>query len=80
LYLDESDRNTDDASTIRLNQVNLTYRFQQGFVQKLKMRNLSMSLQGDNLKIWNFNKWDVDPFSRTIPIPPTFTFNLTANF
>lgn len=80
LYLDESDRNTDDASTIRLNQVNFTYRFPSSLVKKLAMANLSMSVQGDNLYIWNFNKWDVDPFSRTIPIPPTFTFNLTANF
>lgn len=80
LYLDESDRNTDDASTIRLNQVNFTYRFPSSLVKKLAMTNLSMSLQGDNLKVWNFNKWDVDPFSRTIPIPPTLTLNLTANF
>jgi TonB-linked SusC/RagA family outer membrane protein len=80
LYLDESDRNTDDASTIRLNQVNFTYRFPSSLVKKLAMTNLSMSVQGDNLYVWNFNKWDVDPFSRTIPIPPTFTLNLTANF
>ena len=80
LYLDESDRNTDDASTIRLNQVNLTYRFSQNLVKKLGIKNLSMSAQADNLYIWNFNKWDVDPFSRTIPIPPTFTLNVTANF
>ena len=80
LYLDESDRNTDDASTIRLNQVNFTYRFPKKLVNKLSMSNLSVSAQADNLYIWNFNKWDVDPFSRTIPIPPTFTLNITANF
>ena len=80
LYLDESDRNTDDASTIRLNQVNFTYRFPSSIVKKLAMTNLMVSIQGDNLYVWNFNKWDVDPFSRTIPIPPTFTLNLTANF
>lgn len=80
LYLDESDRNTDDASIIRLNQVNFTYKFPSILVKKLAMTNLSLSVQGDNLHIWNFNKWDVNPFSRTIPIPPTFTFNLTANF
>lgn len=80
LYLDESDRNTDDATTIRLQQVNLTYRFPDNLAKKLAMQNLSMSLQGDNLYVWNFNKWDVDPISRTIPIPPTFTLNVTANF
>ncbi|WP_203257148.1 SusC/RagA family TonB-linked outer membrane protein [Hyunsoonleella ulvae] len=80
LYLDESDRNTDDATTIRLAQVNLSYRFPDYLANKLAMRNLSVSIQGDNLKVWNFNKWDVDPISRTIPIPPTFTLNVTANF
>jgi len=80
LYLDESDRNTDDATTIRLAQVNLSYRFPDNLANKLAMRNLSVSIQGDNLKVWNFNKWDVDPISRTIPIPATFTLNVTANF
>jgi TonB-linked SusC/RagA family outer membrane protein len=80
LYLDESDRNTDDASTIRLQQINLSYRFPDSLTEKLAMRGLTMSLQADNLKVWNFNKWDVDPISRTIPIPPTFTLNITANF
>lgn len=80
LYLDESDRNTDDASTIRLQQINLSYRFPESLTEKLAMRGLTLSLQADNLKVWNFNKWNVDPISRTIPIPPTFTLNITANF
>ena len=80
LYLDESDRNTDDASYIRLAQVNLSYQFPQNLVEKLSMSSFALSLQADNLKVWNFNKWDVDPISRTLPIPPTFTLNLTATF
>ena len=80
LYLNESDRNTDDASYIRLAQVNLSYQFPQNLVEKLSMSSFALSLQADNLKVWNFNKWDVDPISRTLPIPPTFTLNLTATF
>lgn len=80
LYLDESDRNTDDATNIRLNQINFTYQFPKDLVEKLSMRSFSLGLQADNLKVWNFNKWDVDPFSPIIPIPPTFTLNLTTTF
>ncbi|XCF06345.1 SusC/RagA family TonB-linked outer membrane protein [Tamlana crocina] len=80
LYLDESDRNTDDASYIRLSQVNLSYQFPESLTKKLSMNSFTVSLQADNLKVWNFNKWDVDPISRTIPIPPTFTLNLTTTF
>ncbi|KPM33094.1 TonB-dependent receptor plug [Croceitalea dokdonensis DOKDO 023] len=80
LYLDESDRNTDDATNIRLQQVNFTYQFPKELVDKLSMTNFSVSLQADNLKVWNFNKWDVDPFSPLIPIPPTFSLNLTTTF
>ncbi|SFD34761.1 SusC/RagA family TonB-linked outer membrane protein [Algibacter pectinivorans] len=80
LYLDESDRNTDDASYVRLAQVNLSYKFPQNLTKKLSMNSFTVSLQADNLKVWNFNKWDVDPVSRTIPIPPTFTLNLTTTF
>ncbi|WP_147678106.1 SusC/RagA family TonB-linked outer membrane protein [Algibacter pacificus] len=80
LYLNESDRNTDDASYIRLSQVNLSYQFPETLTKKLSMNSFTVSLQADNLKVWNFNKWDVDPVSRTIPIPPTFTLNLTTTF
>ena len=80
LYLDESDRNTDDATNIRLQQVNFTYQFPQELTEKLAMKSFSISLQADNLKVWNFNKWNVDPFSPVIPIPPTFTLNLTTTF
>ncbi|PQJ69240.1 SusC/RagA family TonB-linked outer membrane protein [Polaribacter butkevichii] len=80
LYLNESDRNTDDASYIRLAQVNLSYQFPESLTKKLSMNSFTVSLQADNLKVWNFNKWDVDPVSRTIPIPPTFTLNITTTF
>ncbi|MFS4418679.1 SusC/RagA family TonB-linked outer membrane protein [Maribacter sp. 2307ULW6-5] len=80
LYLDESDRNTDDATNIRLQQINFTYQFPKDLVEKLSMRSFSIGLQADNVKVWNFNKWDVDPFSPLLPIPPTFTLNLTTTF
>ncbi|MDP5229179.1 MAG: hypothetical protein NWQ38_02205 [Cellulophaga sp.] len=80
LYLNESDRNTDDASNIRIAQVNLAYQFPTNVVQKLNMQSFMISLQADNLKVWNFNKWNVDPISPFIPIPTTVTLNLSTTF
>lgn len=74
------DRFVDDASHIRLSQISLGYAFPAKFIKNTGMNALRMGLQLDNVTVWNFNKWDVDPENSLIPRPTTITLNLNASF
>ncbi|WP_158655272.1 SusC/RagA family TonB-linked outer membrane protein [Flavivirga eckloniae] len=75
-----SDELVDTAAHIRLSQVSLGYNFKEAILNKLGMSTLSIGLQADNIAVWNFNKWDVDPESSFIPRRATYTFNISASF
>ena len=70
----------DSASHIRFREIILGYRFQEDVLNKIKLQDLSLSIQARNLGLINFNKWDKDPESILFPVSPTFTFNLSAKF
>ncbi|WP_303316524.1 SusC/RagA family TonB-linked outer membrane protein [Flavivirga abyssicola] len=73
-------RFVDDASHIRLSQVSLIYALPSKFLKKIKLNSLKMGLQLDNVYVWDFNKWNVDPGNTLIPLPRTLTLNLNASF
>lgn len=75
-----SDKFVDDASFIRLQQLSLQYTLPTTAIKKLGVTNFGIGLQADNVAVWNFNKWDVDPQSPNIPLPPTYTLKLSINF
>ena len=55
-----SDRYVEDASFVRFTYVQLSYRFKKKFVQSLGLRNLQLSLAGQN--ILTFSKYSgIDP-------------------
>ncbi|GAA3604413.1 SusC/RagA family TonB-linked outer membrane protein [Flavivirga amylovorans] len=81
-------QNIDDASHIRLREVVLSYQLDQKIANKIGLNGLSINLQGRNLALINFNKWDVDPEGLIVTQNkptfftqrPTFTIGVNANF
>ncbi|MFS4467853.1 SusC/RagA family TonB-linked outer membrane protein [Maribacter sp. 2210JD10-5] len=78
--LKKSDKFYDSAAHIRLSQINLRYTFSQFLTKKLAMKSLQIGLQADNVAVWDFNRWNVDPENFFIGQQPTFTLNLNASF
>ncbi|MFT5646836.1 MAG: TonB-linked SusC/RagA family outer membrane protein [Aureispira sp.] len=85
LGFDESDRFLQDASYVRLRNVQVGYNFPKKFIEKTFMTGLSLRLQGENL--FTITKWNgFDPESnRTTdvyqyPTPRLFTFGLDVKF
>lgn len=76
----DSDKFVDTAAHIRLSQLSFGYRFPTNTLEKLGVSNLQIGLQADNVAVWNFNKWDVDPESFFIPLQPRYTLNISASF
>lgn len=70
----------DDASHIRLSQINLGYSLPSSIVEKIGFDSFKLSFQVDNVAVWNFNKWDVDPESQFFPLRRTFSFNINTRF
>jgi len=70
----------DSASHIRLSQVALSYRLPQKVLEKLSLIGFNIGLQADNLAVWNFNKWGVDPENTVIPLQPTITLRTNIIF
>ncbi|AUP77932.1 SusC/RagA family TonB-linked outer membrane protein [Flavivirga eckloniae] len=75
-----SDKFVDDASTIRLQEIILSYAFDAKTLKALKVDQLQLSLQANNVKVWNFNKWNIDPNNSLIQIQPRFTFSISTTF
>ena len=70
----------DSAAFIRLREVILSYSFPDELLDTLFIQRLKVGLQARNLKVWNFNKWDVDPENILIPLRPTYTINVSVTF
>jgi hypothetical protein len=49
------------ANMIRLQEVMIGWRFPQRFIKRLKMNNMMVTLQGQNLAMWTQNKYHLDP-------------------
>ncbi|MDC6367791.1 MULTISPECIES: SusC/RagA family TonB-linked outer membrane protein [Flavobacteriaceae] len=75
-----SDKFVDDASNIILQEIILSYQFDRNLKSRLGVDDLSISLQGNNLKVWNFNKWDVDPNNTLIPMIPMCSLGIRTSF
>ncbi len=76
----ESDEFVDDASTIRLQEIILGYEFGEKTLKSIGFSSFQISAQVNNLFVWNFNKWDVDPVNQLIPLKPRFNININASF
>ncbi|AUP79961.1 SusC/RagA family TonB-linked outer membrane protein [Flavivirga eckloniae] len=79
-YYRDSNKFVDDASHIRLSQLSFGYVFPTKTLERLGMNSLQIGFQADNMVVWNFNKWDVDPESAFIPRQATYTLNISASF
>lgn len=64
--LTSSDINWGDASYLKLKTVSLNYTFPKAMVSKLKLSNLSVYVQGQNLYTWAKQKYTYDP-ETTLP-------------
>ncbi|WP_394972815.1 SusC/RagA family TonB-linked outer membrane protein [uncultured Croceitalea sp.] len=78
--LSNADKFVDSAAHIRLRQLSFGYDFRSEDLKKIKFQALRVGFQVDNLAVWDFNKWGIDPENPNIPIPATYTLNITASF
>lgn len=72
-----------DASFLRLKNVEFGYQFDKRMIQKLKMQNLRLYVQGTNLAVWdNIKMWDpeIGNSGSRYPINATWTFGLDVTF
>lgn len=68
-----SDAMIEDASFIRLKNVNISYQVPAKILQKIKVKNLRLYLQGENL--FTITKYKgFDPESRGLALPPLRTY------
>lgn len=74
-----ADEHIASADHIRLNQITLAYALSDDFLNRTGLRSLNLSLQADNIAVWNFNQFNIDP-EATIPRPVTISFRLTTSF
>jgi hypothetical protein len=86
-YYSSSTANWGDNSFMRLKNVALSYTFPSKLVHRMKMSNLRLYMQGQNLFTWTKNKYTLDPETSTVinqaPVvmPPlrTITFGLNCS-
>lgn len=79
-FYGQSNKFVDNAATIRLQEIILSYALDRKLLEKLKLQQLQLSVQGNNITVWNFNKWDIDPANQLFPQQPRVTFNVQATF
>ena len=71
--------NIQDASFIRLKNVSVSYSFPKQWINHLKLSNVELSLQGQNLYTWS-NFIGLDPETQNLAaLPPLRTFVLALN-
>ena len=75
-----TDKFVDNASHIRLNQINLGYKLPKYITNKMGVNSFKLGFQVDNVAVWNFNKFNVDPENQFFPRQRTFTLNLNTSF
>ena len=80
LYYRDAGKFAGNASHIRLSQVNLGYSLDRKWLSRFGINDLQIVLQADNLAVWSFNKWKVDPESAFIPMTPAYTLNVSISF
>ena len=72
-----------NGSFLRLKNVELGYQFDKKLVQRWKMQNLRVYVQGSNLAVWDHVKmWDpeIGNSGARYPINATWTFGLDVTF
>ncbi|GAE83248.1 TonB-dependent receptor [Bacteroides reticulotermitis] len=72
-----------EASFLRLKNFELGYQFSKKVIQKMKMQNLRIYVQGSNLAVWdNIKMWDPElgNSGSKYPINRTWTFGLDVTF
>ncbi|MCI9845770.1 SusC/RagA family TonB-linked outer membrane protein [Flavobacterium pectinovorum] len=79
-YYANANQFIDDASHIRLKQIALGYNLNSTALKAIGIQQFELGFQADNLAIFTFNKWNVDPESMYYKTPASYTFNIKANF
>lgn len=73
-----------DASYLRLKTVEIGYTLPDKFLNKIRMKNLRLSVIGDNLHLWDKVKlWDPEQASSNgavYPLTRSYTFTLSVQF
>lgn len=72
-----------DKTNVRLQNVTLSYQLPKAWSQRMQMRNMTVSLMGDNLMMWVPYKTDLNSYKTAIsgyPLERSLTVSLNANF
>jgi len=72
-----------DKTNLRLQNVELAYRLPKTWTKRMQMRQMTVSLIGDNLAMWVPHKTDMNSYKTAIsgyPLERTFTVSLNASF
>ncbi len=77
-----SSLNVISADNMRLRYINASYQLPKEWIDKagIGLSNLTLSLQADNLVVWNNNTYNIDPQFPYQPNPRSFTVSLRGNF
>lgn len=82
-----SDKQVKDADYLKLRSINLAYNLPQSVCKKLRLSNLRLTLQANNLFYWSKAGSDIDPESyslgtgtRVVNQPRTFSIGLSTSF
>ena len=82
-----ADVNTESASFIKLRNLGVSYALPQNIVSKLRMKDVTVRAQVDNLCYWAANHRDIDPEAfyanqgmRTQAIMPSYVLGLNVKF
>jgi TonB-linked SusC/RagA family outer membrane protein len=76
----------ESRSFVRLQDISLSYRFEPGLLEKLKIKSLQIHVSGKNLYTWtNWSGWDpetavLDPISNNMPLMRNITTGLSLTF
>ena len=80
---DQSTARVAKTDFLRLSSVSLTYIFTDRICDRLRIQNMSVSLQATNLFLWTDKMWygrDPQNTSKNASLPRTFTLNVNMSF
>ena len=81
-----SDLFVEDASYIRLREVNLSYKLPSNWLGGRTIKSLEIGVAGRNLALWTANKQGIDPdyipanVTDVLPPAKSLVFSIKANF
>ena len=82
-----SDQQVKDADYLKLRSISMAYNLPQSICKKMRLSNLRLTLQTNNLFYWSKVGKDIDPESyslgygsRTVNQPRTFSIGLSTSF